>query len=183
MPDYAGRATPKGTTSPTTWSTARLRAWHLRALRTPGARSAHRTAALLALRAGRHGANVYGAQTKMAEQIKACERTVRNHVAALEDAGLISVRRTKPERDPSTGKWSRRLSNAYVLTFPPDEKPAHTYRKRLASQAPSGHTKPLAGPVQAPATVENSAPEAQTAPPARCFVEAQLKAARLALRR
>lgn len=177
MRAYNGRTTSKGTTPPRPWRSAQLRAWHLQVLRSPQARSAHRTASLLMHRAAKHGANVYGSQQNIADELHQVERTIRYHLAILESLGLISVRRCRPERGPD-GRWSRRYSNAYVLTFPnvSSVSPGRTYRQRIASHAPTGHSQPSPAAFAGPACVQPH----DEAPPE--VARAALMAARQALR-
>lgn len=171
---HNGRTTPIGTdTNARRWTAGQLRAWHMQVLRAAGAHAAHRTAGMLMHRAGRYGSRVYGSQTTMATQLGCAERTVRYHLESLEKLGLVRVKRCRPERDPTTGQWSRRLSNCYVLTFgrrvTPTGKPLPV--SSLSGDAPS----PQAGS-PGPACVQ---PE-QELPPE--IARAALAAARAALR-
>lgn len=54
-------------------------------------------------------------QTTMARDLGVNERTVRRWVAELEGLGLIVVRRSRPVRDPESGRWSRKASNRYIV--------------------------------------------------------------------
>ena len=138
--------------APRQWSSAQLRAWHLQVIRCPQARTAHRTAALLLHRATKHGASVYGSQVRMAEELHQVERTIRYHLAVLEQLGLISVRRCRPERD-SSGQWSRRYSNNYVLCFAKNQ--VAPTGKRLPVRSLPGHTTSSAAALAVPLCVEN----------------------------
>lgn len=179
MPDYERRTTTKGTHPPKRWSSGQVRAWHLRVLRSRHARASHRTAALLAHRASRHGANVYGCQTTMAAQTAVCERTVRYHVAQLEAAGLVSVRRCDPERDPATGRWFRRRANAYVLLFPPSPPTGNG----LPLRPLRGIQTPAPTQVGLPQVVENDSLTLDSSPPSAHEVAEALRIARSALKR
>lgn len=180
MPAYPadrhnGRTTPIGTdTGGRRWSPAQLRAWHMQVLRAAGAHAAHRTAGLLMNRAGRYGPSVYGSQVRLASLLGCAERTVRYHLQTLETLGLVKVKRCRPERDPATGKWSRRLSNCYVLTFP--KSPDRPTGKPVPLRPLSGHTPTQPAASAGPAWVD--LPPEQ--PPE--LARAALAAARAALR-
>jgi len=70
----------------------------------------------------RFGGRVYGSQETLAAELRVSDRTVRRHLVRLERAGLVTVIRCAPERDPVSGRWFRRLSNAYLLRFPSKEQ-------------------------------------------------------------
>lgn len=155
MPEYpantaSGRTTPKGTRpAPERWSSQRIRAWQLAVLRHPEARRARGLATALACRAERYGASVYGSQVNLASLLGCAERSVRYHLAILQSLGLVRVVGCKPERDPRTGRWSRRMSNGYVLQFAssrrltPTGKPVPVRPRRGIPQATPAA---LAGP-------------------------------------
>jgi hypothetical protein len=83
-----------------------------------GTDCAVKTAQLLLRRYFKHNGKVYGAQLKMAEMLRVHPNTITNHVRRLEAAGLLTVTRSVPERDRTTGEWSRRETNRYWLRFP-----------------------------------------------------------------
>ena len=56
--------------------------------------------------------------------------TVSAHTRRLEAAGLLTITRSVPERDPGTGEWSRRETNRYWLRFPCKEKAANRRVRR-----------------------------------------------------
>ena len=97
-----------------------------------GTDCAAKTAALLVRRHRRHGGKVYGSQLNMAEELRVHPNTVSAHTRRLEAAGLLTITRSDPERDPVTGEWSRRETNRYWLRFPC--KPPHLGSTRLSSR-------------------------------------------------
>jgi hypothetical protein len=90
-----------------------------------GTDCAAKTAGLLLRRHHRHGGKVYGSQENMAAELLVHPNTISNHTRRLEAAGLLTITRSVPERDPATGEWSRRETNRYWLRFPCKEKAAN----------------------------------------------------------
>jgi DNA-binding MarR family transcriptional regulator len=129
------RFTPKGAqTSPSRTeqlaerlllSPERLRFWLSLVHELEGTDCTSKTAHLLARRYTKHNGKVYGAQLKMAEMLRVHPNTIVNHVRRLETAGLLTVTRSRPVRDPGTGEWVRRETNRYWLRFPCKEKAAN----------------------------------------------------------
>jgi DNA-binding transcriptional ArsR family regulator len=95
-----------------------------------GTDCAAKTAALLLRRHRRFEGKVYGSQVNMAEQLCVHPNTVSAHTRRLEKAGLLTITRVAPERDSSTGEWSRRETNRYWLRFPCKEQAANRRVKR-----------------------------------------------------
>jgi len=82
---------------------------------------------------------VYGFQTKQADKISRCERSVRTYRKELEDAGLIETVRSEPERRPD-GTFSRVFTNIYRFVVKPrvvSKSPGHTERQHTAGNNPS----------------------------------------------
>jgi hypothetical protein len=77
---------------------------------------------LLARRSDDSGKPVWGNQVRMGEQIGRCDRSVRRYRAEAETLGYVDCYRSKPLRDPHTGRWGRRKSNTYYLRLPARQK-------------------------------------------------------------
>jgi hypothetical protein len=100
---------------------------------------------LLARRSDDNGKPVWGNQVRMAEQIGRCDRSVRRYRAEAEQLGYVDCYRSKPLRDPHTGRWGRVRSNAYYLDSPAGRRPQSRHRgvdsgrQRLSSLGPTRH--------------------------------------------
>lgn len=97
----------------------------------------------------RFGGRVYGSQETLAAELRVSDRTVRRHLVRLERAGLVTVIRCAPERDPVSGRWFRRLSNAYLLRFPSKEQATNRREARRRRRNGESLPDPLGGPVEA----------------------------------
>jgi hypothetical protein len=73
---------------------------------------------LLGRRSDDAGKPVWGNQEKMGAQLGRCSRSVRRYLVEAEELGYVKCFRSTPERDPGTGRWYRRKSNAYYLAIP-----------------------------------------------------------------
>ncbi len=146
-----GRSTPKGAIStpsrehravivPVLFSRAQENYWQHLVRQLVGCAPALLTADHLLSRYRRFGGRVYGSQETMAAELRVSDRTIRRHLGRLERAGLVTVIRCAPERDPASGRWFRRLSNAYLLRFPSKEQA--TNRREARRRRRSGEPAP-----------------------------------------
>jgi hypothetical protein len=116
-----GRTTPPGTRPPAPpkrRNPIRRRQWYACVTKAKLAGDTARWLLLLGGRSDDTAKPVWGRQTRMAEELTRCERSVRNYRLAAEQAGLIRTYRADPQRHPTTGRWFRPRSNTYVLVFP-----------------------------------------------------------------
>lgn len=120
----------------------------------------------------------------MGEQLGRCARSVRRYLVEAESLGYVKAFRSKPERDPRTGKWCRQKSNAHYFCVPgraSDDQEAPRRRQRApycvvrpgrqrhahradnhGPSSPSGVRQPGAAP---PTSVFEQAPDPKTRRP------------------
>jgi len=96
---------------------------HIRPLPTLTA-TCHRVAAAGADHGDRDGSHIYPSQKLLAEELGLSTGTISRAVREGEDAGIWQVKRSKPRRDPKTGRFGRKSNNYYILCIPPGDAEA-----------------------------------------------------------
>lgn len=124
---------------------------------------------LLACRSDDTGKPVWGRQRRMADELGRCDRSVRRYRAEAEALGYVGCYRSKPVREPSTGRWGRCRSNVYYLRVPSrtaSTDPAPRRRARATVCDPSDGHKPRShrADTAVPSTPSRGATTAPTPP-------------------
>jgi hypothetical protein len=88
---------------------------------------------------------VWPSQERLAKLVGVDVRTIRRHVGELRDAGYLMVYVSGANRDPVTGRYSRRKTNRYYFSFCPE--PGGGQRIRRKGRSRLQDTSVLSNPI------------------------------------